>query len=197
MRPLKVDFLTAIQRGFKGFVDFRGAATRSEFWYWTLFTLLLGLVLSVVESAIWPPVLLGGESLEEMLLAFSEQATPLTTAASLVLFLPSLAISARRFHDAGFSAKWLLLILVPVVFGFVGAVVLASAAAGVAFGAADLMAAEVLASLLLFLGLLLIVVIGIQIFFLVLCLLPSRPASAGNKYVKPEWDVPAEAPTTA
>jgi uncharacterized membrane protein YhaH (DUF805 family) len=196
MRPIKVDFLTAIQRGFRGFVDFRGAATRSEFWYWTLFIVLFGMVLGVIESAIWPPLLAGGESLEDVLLALTEQTTPLTTAASLVFFLPSLAISARRFHDAGFSAKWLLLILVPVVVGFIGAVVLASAAAGISLGSANLMAAEVLTSVLLFMGLLLIIVIGIQIFFFVLCLLPSRPASSGNKYVKPEWESYAETPTT-
>lgn len=196
MRPMKVDFLTAIQRGFKGFVDFRGAATRSEFWYWTLFTVLLGFVLGVVESAIWPPVETG-ESLEEILLALSAQATPLTSAASIVLLLPNLSITARRFHDAGFSAKWLFLSLLPLAVGFVGAISLAGMGAGMTVTPAEIFPEELLLALLLFLGLMIVLIIGITVFYLILCVLPSRSAAAGNKHVKPEWDSYADGGTTA
>lgn len=196
MKPMKVDFLTAIQRGFKGFVDFRGAATRSEYWYWTLFTVLLALVLGVVEAAIWPPVT-AGESLEEMLRAFSSQATPLTTAAGIVLFLPNLAITARRFHDAGFSAKWLFLILLPLAVGFVGTIALVGMGAGLMMTPAAIFPQELMATALLFLGLLFVLFVGLAIFFIILCVLPSRPASAGNKYVRPEWESFADSGTTA
>lgn len=196
MRPMKVDFLTAIQRGFKGFVDFRGAATRSEFWYWTLFTVLLGLVLGAVEAAIWPQEA-PGESLEELLVSLSSQVTPLTTAASIALFLPNLAVTARRFHDAGFSAKWLFLLLLPIAVGFVGAIVLSGMGAGMVMTPAAIFPEELLAALLLFLGLMFVLIAGISIFYIILCVLPSRPASAGNKYVRPESDSFADSGTTA
>jgi uncharacterized membrane protein YhaH (DUF805 family) len=38
--------------------------------------------------------------------------------AALVLFLPSLAVLVRRFHDAGHSGWWVLILFVPIV-GFV------------------------------------------------------------------------------
>ncbi len=191
MRPMKVDFLTAIQRGFKGFVDFRGAATRSEYWYWTLFTLLLGLVLSVVEGIIWPPESTG-ETFGELLVALSTQVTPLTTPATILLFLPNLAITARRFHDAGFSAKWLFLLLLPLAVAFAGAVTLAEM--GIT---PEYLPYEALAPIVILLGLILLLIVGISIFYLIICVLPSRLASAGNKYVRPEWESAADTGTTA
>ena len=191
MRPMKVDFLTAIQRGFKGFVDFRGAATRSEYWYWTLFTLLLGLVLSVVEGIIWPPEPTG-ETFGELLVALSTQVTPLTTPATILLFLPNLAITARRFHDAGFSAKWLFLLLLPLAVAFAGAVTLAEM--GIT---PEYLPYEALAPIVILLGLILLLIVGISIFYLIICVLPSRLASAGNKYVRPEWESAADTGTTA
>jgi uncharacterized membrane protein YhaH (DUF805 family) len=188
---MKVDFLTAIQRGFKGFVDFRGAATRSEYWYWTLFTLLLGLVLSVVEGIIWPPEPTG-ETFGELLVALSTQVTPLTTPATILLFLPNLAITARRFHDAGFSAKWLFLLLLPLAVAFAGAVTLAEM--GIT---PEYLPYEALAPIVILLGLILLLIVGISIFYLIICVLPSRLASAGNKYVRPEWESAADTGTTA
>ena len=74
-------FGEAIQVCFEKYADFTGRASRSEFWWWQLFTILLGLVTSVV------PVL--------------------NLIASLAVLVPGLAVSVRRLHDIGRSGWWL------------------------------------------------------------------------------------------
>lgn len=84
-------FADAIKAGFQNYVNFRGRAVRSEFWYWTLFTVLVGLVLSTLDSLVS-----GGGS-------------TLSNVASIVFLLPNIAVSVRRFRDAGIN-PWLNLI---------------------------------------------------------------------------------------
>jgi uncharacterized membrane protein YhaH (DUF805 family) len=81
-----MDFVGAIKAGFKNYIQFRGTASRPEFWYWVLFTVLVGLVLSAID-------VLGA----------------LAGAFSIATFLPSLSVTVRRLRDAGFSWVWLLL----------------------------------------------------------------------------------------
>lgn len=81
-----MDFVGAIKSGFKNYANFRGTATRPEYWYWILFTGLISIVLSALDRS-------GNTS----------------TAFSLVFLLPSLGVTVRRLRDAGFSWLWLLL----------------------------------------------------------------------------------------
>ncbi len=83
-----MDFMGAIQAGFKNYANFRGVAKRSEYWYFVLFLILSSLVLSVVDTFIGFGVI--G-------LAFS-----------LVTLIPSLSVLVRRLRDAGYSWTWLL-----------------------------------------------------------------------------------------
>jgi uncharacterized membrane protein YhaH (DUF805 family) len=46
----------------------------------------------------------------------------ISTAYSLILFLPSLAVTVRRLHDINKSGLWVLFILVPII-GFIFLVV--------------------------------------------------------------------------
>ena len=68
------------------FVDFSGRANRPEYWWFYLFTLLLS----------WGSMIVDSSQILSMLV-------------NLVLFLPNLAASARRLHDNGRSAWWLLI----------------------------------------------------------------------------------------
>ena len=98
-------FVEAIKVCFSKYVDFKGRARRSEFWYWQLF----GLLVSFVVSA---PTGFGN----------SGQSNGLGGIASLVslaLMLPTLAAVVRRLHDTGRSGLWVLL---PIV-GIIGLVV--------------------------------------------------------------------------
>jgi hypothetical protein len=47
-----IGFGGAISRGFKKYATFAGRASRSEYWWWTLFTILVGIVLSVPAAVI-------------------------------------------------------------------------------------------------------------------------------------------------
>jgi uncharacterized membrane protein YhaH (DUF805 family) len=48
-----VDFGQAIKSGFSNYVNFKARATRSEFWFWNLFTTLAGIGAAMVDVAIW------------------------------------------------------------------------------------------------------------------------------------------------
>lgn len=71
------------------YADFEGYASRAEFWWFALFVTLVTTALSYIH------VNVGGV---------------FTTA----VFLPLLAVGARRLHDIGKSGWWLLLGLAPV-----------------------------------------------------------------------------------
>ncbi len=79
------------------YVDFAGRATRTQFWMFQLFMFLFALVMAAVLSFMGD----AGQVIYYVI--------------SLAVFLPSLAIAARRLHDIGRSAWWLLLYFLPVL----------------------------------------------------------------------------------
>lgn len=177
-----MNFIDAVVSGFKNYVNFKGRASRAEFWYWVLFTILLGLVLGTIESVIWPAPAMTEDWMQSLSSALDAPAY-LTNIANLVLFLPSLSVTARRFHDAGFSAKWLLLQLIPLAYGIFAligvVVVLNSAATGEELGAEALMSIVFLVLPIIAMSL------AITVIYLVFSLKPSRSFYDGNKYVEP------------
>jgi uncharacterized membrane protein YhaH (DUF805 family) len=98
-----MNFTQAIASGFQNYVNFSGRAVRSEYWFWTLFTILVSIVAGLIDLALF-------RSLD-----FS----PLQSLVGLGLLLPSLAVSIRRLHDLDRIGWWFLL-----VFTIIGAIVL-------------------------------------------------------------------------
>lgn len=94
-----MNFFDAIRSVLSQYVGFSGRSLRSEYWYWMLFTVLIGIVTGIIDIALFP----------------FEDASPLSSIAELALLLPSLAVSVRRLHDVGRSGWWLLLAVVPVI----------------------------------------------------------------------------------
>ena len=84
------------------YVDFKGRATRKQYWLYVLFTFIAFFILAA------------------MLSFFGKTGDIIYALCQLAILLPSLAILARRLHDTNKSAWWLLLELVP----FIGALVL-------------------------------------------------------------------------
>lgn len=182
-----MSFPGAISSGFRNFANFKGKASRSEFWYWVLFTALLAVVLSLLESLIWTPELpvqVSDEAIRQNFEQVVSSPSPLTTIASLVLFIPNLSMTARRFHDAGFSAKWLLLQVVPLAYGAfstVGVVaVLSNAVPG------QMLSTQELMSLVFLVIPILALFAAVYVMFFALALRPSKSFYDGNKYVDPE-----------
>ena len=47
-----MDFKTAVRTCFAKYVDFCGRARRSEFWYFVLFTAIVGIIASVIDEVL-------------------------------------------------------------------------------------------------------------------------------------------------
>ena len=45
-------FSEAISSGFRNYVGFSGRASRSEFWFWILFTALVGIVTTIIDLGV-------------------------------------------------------------------------------------------------------------------------------------------------
>lgn len=177
---MKITFIDAVRLGLQKYFVFRGTATRPEFWYFVLFTLLVSIVLSTVDSILWPqPAITEGVPLEEQLATQLNSRSPLNEIGQLLLLIPSLSVTARRLHDAGFSGKWLLLFLLPIAYaifaGFgVAAMVLANGPENI-----DL-------TLVLFLVLpILALSFAIFIALVIMNAMPTRSFYNGNKYAEP------------
>lgn len=97
-------FGQAIATCFRKYVDFRGYASRSEYWWWTLFTVLVAIATSLLDVALFSSS--PADSISDW--------TPLNTLWSLAILLPNLAVFVRRLRDAGFAWPWIFIGLVPI-----------------------------------------------------------------------------------
>jgi len=77
------------------YATFEGRATRSEYWYFTLFATISYIIAMVIDGIIQMPIL--------------------TILTMLGLVIPSIAVGIRRLHDIGKSGWWYLLALVPLI----------------------------------------------------------------------------------
>ena len=80
-------FTDSIKTCLSKYATFSGRAELSEFWWFFLFQIFTGIVLSLTLP----------ESIANIVMLF--------------LFLPSLAVGTRRLHDSGMSGWWQLLLL--------------------------------------------------------------------------------------
>lgn len=118
-RPGKVSFLQAIKDFFRGYVDFKGRTTRAGYWWLSLVFFILGLLSLVAIIPAIVHLVVGvtehGWSDERVV---TEVITRYLAAIivglliSLLLLLPSLALSVRRFRDAGMSGKGILVMYI-------------------------------------------------------------------------------------
>ncbi len=91
---------------------FEGRASRSEFWYYTLFYFILSFVAGMIDVFLINPML--GMPVSE-----AGQGGLLQFILALALLIPTIAIGVRRLHDIGKSGWWLLIGLIPIVGFFV------------------------------------------------------------------------------
>lgn len=80
---------------FNSYAGFGGRSSRSEFWWWMLFTFIVGCVCSFISVM--------------------ADTTVISGLVSLAFLLPNIAISVRRLHDIGKSGWWYLLNLIPII----------------------------------------------------------------------------------
>lgn len=104
MFQYQVPFGEAVKRAFSNYCCFSGRASRSEYWWWALFTAIVGTVVNYIS-----------------LLILSDSAAQIVSGiVSLAFLLPSLGLCVHRLHDIGKSGWWWLLVFIPIV----GAIIL-------------------------------------------------------------------------
>lgn len=103
-----MSFGQAIKTCFKKYCVFKGRARRSEYWYWTLFVILLSVGIEVLQGLLSLPALFGKGSVGT-LTTFVNVFSGVISAATL---LPSLGVTVRRLHDTSHSGWWLLALYV-------------------------------------------------------------------------------------
>ena len=111
--------INAYKSFFKGYVDFAGRSTRSEYWWiWLTNMILLIPLYSAYFNAIFSEgeegalIALGGLAIVYMIFG-------------LALILPMLALTVRRLRDAGFHWALIFVHFIPVVGGIAFLVLLA------------------------------------------------------------------------
>lgn len=95
-------FVGSVCLTFSRYADFKGRASRGEYWYFMLFQVLLNLAALIADNN-----MLSGSDLGE-------------TVVYIAMLLPLVTVSVRRLHDTDRSGWWLLLFGLPVI----GAIVL-------------------------------------------------------------------------
>ena len=101
-----MSFGQAVSTCFAKYVTFSGRARRSEYWYWHLFAFLSSMLLWGVEQLLKVPGIEVGAAPNTIKYGW------LIIIWSLLLALPTIAVTIRRLHDTGRTGLWWLLSLV-------------------------------------------------------------------------------------
>jgi uncharacterized membrane protein YhaH (DUF805 family) len=86
----------------KKYADFSGRASRTEFWMFTLVSIVIELVLTFIDY-------------HTGMLNVATGLGVLSGIYALAVLLPSIAVTARRLHDTSRSGWWMLINLIPVL----------------------------------------------------------------------------------
>ena len=105
------------------YVAFSGRASRSEFWWFFLFTVLGGIILSLIDGVLGTTI--GRNQIIAGRIVHQEIGI-IDSLFQLAMLLPAIAVSVRRLHDTDRSGWFFLLILTPIagaLFGNIGLLV--------------------------------------------------------------------------
>lgn len=93
-----MDFLPAIQSGFSNYFNFKSRATRSEYWNWYLFTIIVSILTTLLDNFIFNISISDHNALH-----------PINVVFNLIVLIPTLALAVRRLHDVDRNGWWLLI----------------------------------------------------------------------------------------
>lgn len=101
-------FINAYRRNY---ANFKGRASRAEYWYFSLFNFLsfgLAIALDVLLLVLMDGGIWIDEYTQIPLIIFS-------ILYFFISFIPGLSVSIRRLHDTNHSGWWLLLMIIPII----------------------------------------------------------------------------------
>ncbi|GAB3400432.1 hypothetical protein GCM10027515_08250 [Schumannella luteola] len=131
----RAPFGAAIRRFFRKYADFSGRAGRAEYWWWTLASVVVHLVLFVVASLISGDWNRAGTGDIGVISSFGIVSLPtppdlahagagaigawgidlLANAFALGTFIPGLAVTWRRLHDVDRAGGWFFISFIPLI----------------------------------------------------------------------------------
>ncbi|MFG6082188.1 DUF805 domain-containing protein [Paracoccus litorisediminis] len=91
-----MNLFEAVGNVFANYATASGRASRSEYWWFTLFNIVVSVILGFIQGA------QGAEF-------------GISTIWVLVALLPGICVTIRRLHDLDRSGWWILVLLIPVV----------------------------------------------------------------------------------
>tara|TARA_Y100000385_G_scaffold71365_1_gene71656 strand:- start:44 stop:511 length:468 start_codon:yes stop_codon:yes gene_type:complete len=90
----KVSFTQSWVLFFRNYAKFSGRSSRSAYWFWALWSLIITIVIEVLRASI-------GEELNPVDI--------IDLVWNLAILVPTFALGARRLHDVGRSGWWQLI----------------------------------------------------------------------------------------
>ena len=127
---MTMTFGQSIKHVFGNYATFQGRASRSEFWWWYLFTSIVSFIV-FIPAIPWYNDLLNssmnqaGNAVMVMppITGLAALGLALSTIWTLAILIPTIAVAARRLHDSNKSGWLLLLWFLSCCFG-IGAIIL-------------------------------------------------------------------------
>lgn len=167
----RVGFGESFKLFWKNYVNFKGCATRPEYWFMTLWSFIIFLPITIILFIGMSIMIAGGVNDSDGLIAIGALLyfglLIIVTLIGLAMLLPSIALLFRRFHDTGRSAKFYFFYLGYAIIGYIVAII--------AINVSDAAAWSIVLSVLIWLG-----YMAFAIYMLVITVLPSEPRD--NKY---------------
>ena len=93
-----MDIQTSIKTCFIKYAIFSGRASRSEYWFFFLFSIICSLVIKIIEVNIY----------------YTDQET-LSRIFIVIILIPQLAVGCRRLHDTNKSGWWVFIAGIPII----------------------------------------------------------------------------------
>ncbi len=94
----KRGFGDSIKLGFIRYFEVRGRSSRSEYWWWILFTTLVWIAFGLIDSILFLIT-------QDVIFLFG----PLRILFVLAIIVPCIALAVRRLHDLNRSGWWLVI----------------------------------------------------------------------------------------
>jgi uncharacterized membrane protein YhaH (DUF805 family) len=89
----KMTFTESISTCFSKYFTFSGRASRSEYWWFLLFNLIISVVAGFIDQVIY------------------QEPSLFTAIISIGMLFPNLTVMVRRLHDTNHSGWWYLIVL--------------------------------------------------------------------------------------
>lgn len=103
----------------KKYATFRGRTGRKSFWWFTIISFILGVILFMIDIKMGNVIGMSHASMYEGTATFGGGMRPqiglLSGLYGLIIFIPSLSILIRRLHDISRSGWWILVGVIPFI----------------------------------------------------------------------------------